>query len=249
MESTAAVAEGSALGRMLNVLPAPGEVFQEIKERPVNNWNWVVPAVIWAVIGGACVLLLFSQRWAMAEMEKMQEKALDQQVERGKMKREDADRAIEMTKKLMPIFVKVGGTVVTAVYAFALPFFWGFVIWLLGTKVFRADFEYMKGVEAAGLASIIYVVAVVVSTLTTLAMGKFVYISAAFFLPEVDFTNKMHVAYAAVNPLYLWYLAVVATAVSKLSGASWVKAALWCFVIWALIRAVLIPLNMGQFVM
>jgi hypothetical protein len=241
--------EGSALGRMFNVLAAPGEVFQEIKERPVNHANWLLPASVWAVVGIACVLLLFSNQWAMNEILRAQEKAMQQQVSNGKMRQADADKAQEMLEKYMPMIMKVGGAVMTLTYAFGVPFFWGVVIWLVGTKVFGADFEFMKAVEAAGLASLIYVLATVVATLAALAAGKLVHISAAAALDEFDFTKKQHFALAALNPFYIWYAAIVATALAKLSGASWPKAAAWCFGVWILSRAVLILLNMGQFTM
>jgi hypothetical protein len=76
MEPAPSVAkEGSAFGRMFNVLAAPGEVFQEIKEQPVNHANWIVPAIVWSITGITCILLLFSQDWAMYEIRKGQQKA------------------------------------------------------------------------------------------------------------------------------------------------------------------------------
>jgi hypothetical protein len=241
--------EGSAFGRMFNVLAAPGEVFQEIKERPVNHANWIVPATVWAVVGIACVLLLFSNQWAMTEILRTQEKAMQQQVSQGKMRQADADKAQEIMEKFMPIFVKVGGAVMTLTYAFGVPFFWGLVIWLVGTKAFGADFEFMKAVEAAGLGLLIYAVASVVSTLAAMAAGKFIYLSAAFGLEQFDYTKREHFALAAINPFYLWYVTIMTTALAKLSGASWAKAAGWCFAVWIVSRAVLILLKLGQFTM
>jgi hypothetical protein len=241
--------EGSAFGRMFNVLAAPSEVFAEIKERPVEHSNWVIPAIIYSVIGIACVFLLFSQDWALYEVSKTQEKAMHEQVRRGKMKQEQADQALEMTKRFMPVVVKVGGSLGALVSAFACPFFWGFVIWIFGNKLFKADFEYMKAVEAAGLANIIYALAVLVSTLVSMVVGKLTYLSLAFFLPEFDFTNKLHFAMAAVNPFYLWFAAVIACAMAKLSGVSWIKAAACVFGLWIGFRAILIAVGLGQMVM
>jgi len=250
MEPTPLVPEeGSAFGRMFNVLAAPGDVFREIKERPVNHANWVVPAITWSIIGIACIFLLFSQDWAMYEVSKAQEKAMQEQVRRGKMKQEQADQALEMTRRFMPVMVKVGGTLATLVGAFGCPFFWGFVIWFLANKVFKADIEYMKGVEAAGLALIIYALAALLGTLFSMVMGKLAYLSPAYFLKEFDFTNKLHFALAALNPFYVWFAAVIATATAALSGVSWGKAAVWVFGLWIGVRAVLIAINLGQMVM
>src|SRR5437870_13720749 len=86
--------EGSAIGRMFNVLPAPGEVFREIKERPVNHMNWLLPAIIWLVVGSALVLILFSMDTFQHEMKKQQEKAIQQQVDKGKMTQAQADQIL-----------------------------------------------------------------------------------------------------------------------------------------------------------
>lgn len=248
MEPAPSVAkEGSAFGRMFNVLAAPGEVYEEIKEQPVNHANWIVPAIVWTITGITCILLLFSQDWAMYEIRKGQQKAMEQQVSAGKISREQADQAAQFMERFMPVMVKVGGSVTILIMAFGLPFFWGFVIWLVGARVFKADFEYMKGVEAAGLANIIYAVAGIIGTLVSLAIGRFVYLSAAFPIKEFDFTSRQHFALAAINPLYLWFAAVIATAVAVFSGASWAKAAAWVLLIWIASRAILILVKLGQF--
>jgi hypothetical protein len=257
MDATESPKEGSAFGRMLNVLAAPSEVFTEIKERPVEHSNWIVPAITWAIAAMTMVFVLFSQDWAMREMRKMQDKAietaLDKNVAKGKMPRAQADKQKEITQQMMdrygPMFVKVGGSVGALVGAFVVPFLWGFLIWFLGVKVFKADFEYMKAVEAAALGMIIYVVAATVSTLTAFAVGRLASVSPAFFLPDFDMTNKSHMALAAINPFYIWYAVVAAIATSVFSGASLGKAVAWVFAIWIGLRAVMIALNMGQFAM
>jgi hypothetical protein len=248
MEPAPSVAkEGSAFGRMFNVLAAPGEVYQEIKEQPVNHANWILPAIVWMITGITCIFVLFSQDWAMYEIRKGQQKAMEQQVRAGKMSQEQADAAAQFMERFGPIAVRIGGALSISVMAFAVPFFWGFIVWLVGVKVCKGDFEYMKGVEAAGLANIIYALAGIIGTLASMVMGKFIYLSAAFSLKEFDFANKQHFALAAINPFYLWFAAVIAMAVAVFSGASWAKAAAWVLIIWAATRAILIAINLGQF--
>jgi hypothetical protein len=49
--------------------------------------------------------------------------------------------------------------------------------------------------------------------------------------------------------LYLWYAAVMATAMSILAGISWGKAAAGIFGFWILSRVLLIAIGAGQAVM
>src|SRR5881394_3615685 len=95
MDANPAMAhEGSAFGRMFNVFPAPGEVFQEIKEREVSHANWILPALVWMIIGGAAVVLLFSLETFQYEMKKQQEKQIQLQVKKGKMTQAQADQVV-----------------------------------------------------------------------------------------------------------------------------------------------------------
>jgi hypothetical protein len=242
-------AKGSAFGRMFNVLAAPGEVFSEIKDREVEHSNWLVPALVAAVIMVSVVLILFSQESFMREMMKMQSKAMDQQVSQGKITREQADQFEKASQGWMPMAMKIGGSITMLMYAFGVPFFWGFLIWLLGTKVFKADFEYMKGVEAAGLASVIYTLAALLGSLVSLSLNKMISLTPAYFMGEVDPTNKTYLAMAALNPFYIWFVVVVAVSISVLAGVSLKKPLMWLLALWVLHRAILIAIGMGQFVM
>ena len=233
-------AEGSAFGRMFNVLAAPREVFEEIKNREVQNANWIVPAIVSMVIGITVVMILFSQESFMRPMLKAQEKGFDDAVAQGKMSQQAAD---DMQKKMagwMPVAMKVIGGVSVAIISFAVPFFWGFVTWLVGVRVFKADFEYMKGVEMSGLATIIYTLAGLIGCLLALSMNRMVGPTPALFLPEIDLANRGHIALSALNVFYFWFAAVIAVSISVLANVSWGKAAAWVLGIWVLIRALLL---------
>jgi hypothetical protein len=238
MEPTPLVAkEGSALGRMFNVLPAPGETFAEIKERPVNHANWILPAVVWMLIGGAIVWLMFSMESFRYEIKKQQEKAIQQQVEKGKIKQDQADQILANMPPWVMDVAKVFAIIVTAVYAFALPFFWGFVVWFLCVNVYKVDIEYMKGVEAAGLASVIYLLAAVIGGLLSLTLGKMTFASPAFFVKDFDMTNRSHMMLAALNPFYLWFMVVLAVSISVLANVPLKRTLPWCLGIWVVLRA------------
>jgi len=107
----------------------------------------------------------------------------------------------------------------------------------LCSMVYKADVEYMKAVEAVGLASAIYILATVVGGLVSIAMGKMISISPAFFLSDFDMTNRNHMMLAALNPFYLWYVVVVAVSVSVLANVPVRKPLVWCLLVWVGFRA------------
>lgn len=230
--TTTEVPKGSAFGRMFNVLAAPGEVFAEIKDQPVAHSNWWVPAIVWAIIGFITAMLLFSQEWAINDIVKAQENVMQKQVEAQKMTQAQADQAVEAMRKFMPVVMKFMGGIGSLVMAFAVAFIWGFIIWLLANKVFDADIEYMKAVEAAGLSTIIYLLAGVLSTLVSFVLGRIATISPGLFVTDFDMANRAHLALAALNPFYLWFASVIAVSVSVLASAPLGKSLLWTGVVW-----------------
>jgi hypothetical protein len=233
---------GSVFSRMFNTVAAPGEVFAQIKDRHISHANWLVPALVHMVIASVMVLLLFSQESFMYEIKKQQSKAMDQQVAQGKMTRAQADQFEAASAGWMPVVMKVMAVLSSIMYAFGVPFFWGFIIWLLCDKVFHADVEYMKGVEAAGLALIIQTIAVIISTLVSLSLNKMISLTPALLMGDFDFTNRVHLVLAAINPFYIWYALAVAVSISVMANVSFKRAAAWTLGIWVIHRAILLAI-------
>jgi hypothetical protein len=115
-----------------------------------------------------------------------------------------------------------------------IPFWWGLILWLIGTKALKASFSYMKGVEMAGLAGMISVLDAIVRTLLILIMGNlFASPSLALLVKDFNPQNPAHSLLAAVNLMTFWVLAVRACGLARLSGVRFAKAAVWVFGIWA----------------
>ncbi len=92
----------------------------------------------------------------------------------------------------------------------------------------------MKAVEVVGLANMISVLDGIVKTLLIVGLGN-LYASPSLVLlvKEFDPQNTVHSLLAIVNVMTFWLLAVRAMGLARLSGASFAKAALWVFGIWA----------------
>src|SRR2546426_100689 len=85
--------------RLLNVLAAPGEVFDEVKTRPPVTANWLAPVILAALVGIIASFAMFSQPAIQQQIREQQAKAMDERVRSGKMTQEDADRAMTMVEK------------------------------------------------------------------------------------------------------------------------------------------------------
>ncbi|MGA2241686.1 MAG: YIP1 family protein [Verrucomicrobiota bacterium] len=233
----------SPAGRLLNVFAAPGDVFNEVKTAGVANANWLIPAVLLILASWVSAALIFSQPAIRQQMSELADKAIDQQVEKGKMSSDQAEKVKPTAEKMAVTAAAISATAGAPAVAFALPFWWGLILWL-GGKVLNGSFSYMKAVEVAGLANMILVLDVVVRTLLILVTGNvFASPSLALAVKDFDPQNTLHALCALVNVMLFWVLVVRSIGLAWLSGASVGKAAVWVFGIWAAYTGMLIGLG------
>jgi hypothetical protein len=102
--------------RLLNVFAAPGEVFEQIRDRAVSPSNWVAPALLLLAVGWLGSLLVFGQPSIMQQIKQMSDQSLDKQVQSGKLTERDRPIAQKVT---------IG---VTYALAYGIPVFAGFAV-------------------------------------------------------------------------------------------------------------------------
>jgi VIT1/CCC1 family predicted Fe2+/Mn2+ transporter len=221
-------------GRLLNVFATPGDVFQEVKTASVSAANWLVPALILIVVSWVATWLIFSQESIKHQLSEITDQAIQKQVEKAHMSEQQAEQARAVGEKWAGISTKVASGLAPVFGGFVTPFFWGLIVWLVGAKLLKGDFPYMKAVEVVGLANMVSVLDVIIRTLLIVGMGN-LYAAPGLVLLVKDFDpqNTVHGLLAIVNVMTFWVLAVRAIGLARLSGASFAKAALWVFGIWA----------------
>ena len=241
----AAIPATSLSARLFNIFATPGDVFEEVKAAPPSTANWLVPALLAAVVGVISVLVMFSQDTVWHQIREQREKAMEKSLE--KLPKEQRERAMEMAEKFStPTIFKVVGSFGAVAGAFGWLFFLALVMWLLGTKVFKHDFPFMKAAEVCGLSLMISMLGGIISVLLVVVTGNMLITPGpALLIGEFDAENKIHLGLAAVNVMTLWYISVLALGLSKLSGASWLKAVIWLVTPWAAIKAGMILLGFG----
>ena len=224
----------SLAGRLLNIFATPSDVFDEVKTHDASAANWLVPALILIAVSWVAAWLIFSQEPIKHQLSEITDRAIQKQVERTHMGEQQAEAAHAMGEKWAMISSKIAAALAPVVVGFITPFVWGLFLWLVGAKVLKGNFPYMKAVEVVGLANMIGVLEVILKTLLIVGMGN-LYASPSLVLlvKEFDPQNPVHSLLAVVNVMTFWLLAVRALGVARLSGASFAKAALWIFGIWA----------------
>jgi hypothetical protein len=224
----------SLSGRLFNVFATPGDVFQEVKTARVSAANWLAPALILIVVSWVSSWLIFSQDSIKHQLSEITDQAIQKQIEKSHMSEQQAEQSRAIGEKWAGIMAKVAAVLVPVFGGFVTPFFWGLILWLVGAKVFKGDFPFMKAVEVVGLVNMVSVLDVIVRTLLIIGLGN-LYAAPGLVLLVKDFDpqNTVHGLLTLVNVTTFWVLALRAIGLARLSSVSFTKAALWVFGIWA----------------
>ena len=235
-------------GKLFNMIAAPGDVFTEIKAAPARAANWLVPVLIYAVAGVISVCILFAQPAIRQTIHDQQVRALDKQVQQGKMTQAQEDQALQVMDRFMgPTMLAVFGSVAVVIFSFISIFWWALVLWLLGRWFLKAPLGYLKVTEVAGLASVILVLGIVIATLLAVILGRlYGGPSLGLLVSDFDPTKRIHLLLGAANIVYFWHTAVLGMGLAKLSGGSTAKALMVVFTYWVLAELLLIAVGLGQ---
>jgi hypothetical protein len=230
--------------RLLNVFATPGEVFEDVKGAPVSVANWLLPALLFMLIGILSSAIIFSQPAIKQKLREEQGKAMDKMVQAGKMTREQADQALDVIGK----FAKPIAIVSMPFVSFVRMFWWALVLWLLGRWFLKIRFKFLKALEVAGLATMIVVLGSVVTLLLTVNLGRlFATPSLGMLTTDFDATNKIHLMMGAANVFYIWSVCVMAVGLARLAGVPFLRAAWVVFAYWVAQELFFIFCGMGQF--
>jgi hypothetical protein len=235
----------SLAAKMFNVFADPGEVFEEVKNSPPANANWLGPVLLAAFVGIVAVFILFSQPAITQQIHEKQAQAFDDQVKAGKMTQAQADQAEAMAEKFSgPTALKIYGSIGAVIFSFVQVFWWALILWLLGMIFLKAKFPFLKALEVAGLATMISILGALVTVLLSVTLGKPVSTSPAFFIQDFDPKSFLHLVLKTLDLFSLWLAVVMAVGLARLAGAKFSKALLFTAIYWVAFHLVLILIGL-----
>lgn len=239
----------SLAARLLNVFATPGEVFDEVKAAPSTASNWLVPAIIFAIVGVLTAFVMFSQPAIVQKIHEQQVQAMDKMVKDGKMSQADADKGLAIADKFTgPAMLKIFGSVGAVVGSFVRLFWWALALWLSAKLVLKVNVGYLKAAEVAGLATMIAVLGGIVTLLLIVNLGKMIATpSLALAVGDFDLKNKNHLLLGAVNVFSFWFIGVTACGLSRLAGVPFARALVAVMGFYILQELLFIFTGLGQF--
>lgn len=144
----------SLAARLLNVFAIPGQVFGELKTAAPAASNWLVPAVLTAVIGVFSALIILSQPAVQKQFRERQAKFMQDGLENQKLTPQERHLVEVLTS---PQVLKAAGVAGAVIGSFGSVLWWGFVLWFLARALLRVPVPFVKTLEVAGLSTMISV--------------------------------------------------------------------------------------------
>ena len=244
----------SFAARLLNVFAIPGEVFEVVRVSRFCVGNWLLPALLSAVVGAFTMIVVFSQpsiQKQVRELGDQQTKAVEQQVKAGKVSQADANQVEAVTRSITdPVTLKVFGGMAAVLFGVVRVFWWAFILWLVGRVFLKAQFGYLKTLEVAGLALMISVLGGVVALALTVNMTKiFATPGLALVCPDFEATRKSYVMLGATNVFAFWLVGVLSVGLARLARVPFLRAAWFVFAFWVIQESLLglVGGALGQF--
>ena len=230
--------------RLLNVFAVPGEVFAELKRAPAAASNWLVPALLGAVIGVLSALIILSQPAVQQQFRERQNKIVEERAKTGALTPQE-QRIMEWFKS--PLVLKTLGSAAAVAGSFGNVLWWGCALWFLARILFRVRVPFSKTVETAGLAMMINVLGGIVALVLILNLGHAgTTASLALLVKDFDAARKGNLFAITANVFSIWVVGVRAIGLAKLTGVPYLRAAWAVFTFWLLEQSLLLLLGAGK---
>ncbi len=237
----------SLAARLLNVFAIPGQVFGELRTAPSAASNWLLPAILAAVVGVLSALVILGQPAVQQQFRERQNKILEQGQASGKLTPQERALVERMTS---PPVLKVLGSAGAVIGSFGNVVWWGFILWFLSRTLLRVRVPFGKTLEVAGLAMMINVLGGVVAMLLIINFGRNgATPSLALMVKDFDTTRTGHLFVATANVFSIWVVWVRSIGLAKLAGVPYFRAAWAVFTFWVLEQSFLILSGIGQLAM
>jgi len=220
--------------RLLGVITNPAAVYDDVAAAPRTPSNWIAPWMLLVIATAVLTQLLIQNAEFAAQLMSVMHEQVDLLVNDGAVPREDADRQLALLQPGMPLFtvLSIAGP---ALWGLGMVFALSLLYWLIGRSAMHAFAPYMKVVEVVGLASLISVIELCVSTGLILATGTLTITpTAAALFPSVAEDSLLYALLLKANPFSVWLVIVTSVGLARLFARDVPKVIVLILSLWIL---------------
>lgn len=232
----------------IDVFTSPSDVFQKLKGTASSPMLWVMPLIVSIVMAVLMTCIIATNESLHGQVIDQQRAALEKQVEKNKVTRENADLQMDrMEKAGSGLFIAFGS--VFASLAIAAGFFIAALFLWLADKAFLKSTEgYGKHLELYGITSWISVLGGIITLLMIVGLNSLTASPSASLaiLGNYEPANDFHKLLSALNIFSIWQASIVGIGLTKFSNKSMTIGMIVAFALWILWVAVSILLGIAR---
>jgi len=232
---------------VMNVFSSPGDAFEGLRESESKASFWLLPLIIMIVLASATTAIMFSNETLKSQVLESRDRAIQKQVDAGKMTQEQADSAKSQMENMGGMFIAIG--IIGSVIFLSVMFFGAaLVLWLVSKLALKSTVGYSTYLEMYGIASWIGVLGGIVTVLMIVGLNS-MYASPSAALAvysSFDPQNTLHKVLATLNIFSIWQAVVVGFGIAKLgnkSAGTGIGVAIGLWVVWAALQTFLLGLR------
>lgn len=250
-ESTTAeeieVEKMSFLDKLSAIYVEPSKVFKNIKVYGAKTTDWFLPVLLLVLFTIISNYIVTTNPDIKAELDAVQRKAieesLDKEVKAGRIteaqKEERLNQIEEFTSgSMMKIFQYISIAIFIFVFLFIIAAIYHFV-WIFFLK---GQSTYTYALSVYGLASFITIFEIILVSILSLALTKFLTGFNLLAIVEVEKGTSLSYILSKLNPFTFWWLYVIGIGLSEVYSVPKNKSVFTIFALW------LIYVIIGRFI-
>jgi len=228
---------------MSGVITAPGETYETIANTPKKNY-WLLPVIIFIIVNLVATFLFMSDKELVNKSMDKQKEAMreqfDKNVKEGKMTQGDANKAMESMNPAGIFFkaITFGGAVIGPFIMLLLLS----VVYLLGLKIMKAQFDFTNVLNVVGLAILIVAIGNLISIVISILKGDMSSVGLGLLFSEESVGKKIYALLTKLDIFSIWFSVIVAIGLSKIARIDMIKSAslvFGVFIIYAVVTSIL----------
>lgn len=229
--------ELSFTDKVTGIFTEPSKVFEYIKISSPKTTDWFIPVLLLALITIFSNYIITSIPDIRAELDAFQrkatEEAFDKAVKEGRMTEEEKEERMEQIEKMKASpAAKIFQYASIAVMMFVILFLLSAIYYAVWVFLLKGQGSYQHALSVYGLASFISILEVIIMTILSIVMVKFVTgIHPAAFL-DIERGTTLSYVLSKINPFTFWWLYVIGSGLGKIFSVSKNKSLIAIFILW-----------------
>ena len=205
--------ELSHTDKIEGVFTEPVKTFEATAKFPLRTTDWLLPEILLLILLVISQIIMFNNPEISYNIQREQRESVQKMVDEGKMSQEQADNSAKfMTPTTMAIFSSIS-IIIGGFIAFIII---SLIYFLLCKFALKGDGTFVSSLVANGLTAYIVMIQVILATIASIMLGKWVHDVSLTSLFGIDKASIGGWLLSFVDVISIWSLAILSIGLAKL---------------------------------